>query len=106
MTAQTLAQKIIARAAGRDVVAPGEIVTCAVDLALMHDSGGPRRVKPMLEKLGAKVWDPDKVVVLERWVDEAALKVHAALSRTQPSLTEKFRVGAGQREDYVYNRTR
>lgn len=50
--------------------------------------------------------DPDKVVVLERWVDEAALKVHAALSRTQPSLTEKFRVGAGQREDYVYNRTR
>lgn len=52
------------------------------------------------------VIDPDKVVVLERWVDEAALKVHAALSRTQPSLTEKFRVGAGQREDYVYNRTR
>jgi 3-isopropylmalate/(R)-2-methylmalate dehydratase large subunit len=62
--ALTLAQKLVARAAGRDAVAPGEIVTCRVDLAMMHDSGGPRRVKPMLEKLGAKVWDPAKVVVV------------------------------------------
>jgi len=61
---QTLAQKLVARAAGRATVAPGEIVTCRVDLAMMHDSGGPRRVKPMLERLGAKVWDPDKVVVI------------------------------------------
>jgi 3-isopropylmalate/(R)-2-methylmalate dehydratase large subunit len=61
---QTLAQKIIARAAGRAAVAPGEIVTCQVDLAMMHDSGGPRRIAPMLERLGATVWDPDKVVVI------------------------------------------
>ena len=61
---QTLAQKLVARAAGRASVTPGEIVTCRVDLAMMHDSGGPRRVKPMLEKLGAKVWDPEKVVVI------------------------------------------
>jgi 3-isopropylmalate/(R)-2-methylmalate dehydratase large subunit len=62
--AQTLAQKLVARAAGRTAVAPGEIVTCRVDLAMMHDSGGPRRVQPMLEKLGAKVWDPSRVVVI------------------------------------------
>ena len=62
--AQTLAQKLVARAAGRSTVAPGEVVTCKVDLAMMHDSGGPRRVKPMLERLGAKVWDPEKVVVI------------------------------------------
>lgn len=62
--AQTLAQKLVARAAGRSAVTPGEIVTCKVDLAMMHDSGGPRRVKPMLERLGAKVWDPSKVVVI------------------------------------------
>jgi len=61
---QTLAQKLVARAAGRATVTPGEIVTCRIDLAMMHDSGGPRRVKPMLERLGAKVWDPDKVVVI------------------------------------------
>jgi 3-isopropylmalate/(R)-2-methylmalate dehydratase large subunit len=60
----TLAQKLVARAAERSSVTPGEIVTCKVDLAMMHDSGGPRRVKPMLERLGAKVWDPSKVVVI------------------------------------------
>ena len=64
MRAQTLAQKLVARAAGVGAVTPGAIVTCRVDLAMMHDSGGPRRVKPMLEKLGAKVWDPDRVVVV------------------------------------------
>ena len=31
---------------------------------MMHDSGGPRRVQPMLERLGAKVWDPSKVVLV------------------------------------------
>jgi 3-isopropylmalate/(R)-2-methylmalate dehydratase large subunit len=61
---QTLAEKIIARAAGREAVRPGEIVTCRVDLAMMHDSGGPRRIKPILGRLGAKVWDPDRVVVI------------------------------------------
>ena len=61
---QTLAQKLVARAAGRPSVTPGEIVTCKVDLAMMHDSGGPRRVKPLLERLGAKVWDPSKVVLI------------------------------------------
>src|SRR5690349_18074712 len=60
----TLAQKLIARAAGRGAVTPGEIVTCKVDLAMIHDSSGPRRLKPMLERLGAKVWDPSKVVLI------------------------------------------
>jgi len=64
MTAQTLAQKLVAKAAGRERVTPGEIVTCRVDLAMMHDSGGPRRVQPMLERLGAAVWDPSRVVVV------------------------------------------
>ena len=64
IVAQTLAQKLVARAAGRSMVSPGEIVTCKVDLAMMHDSGGPRRVKPMLERLGARVWDPSKVVLV------------------------------------------
>lgn len=60
----TLAEKIIAKAAGVDRVRPGEIVTCRVDLAMIHDSGGPRRVKPMLDELGVRVWDPDRVVVV------------------------------------------
>jgi 3-isopropylmalate/(R)-2-methylmalate dehydratase large subunit len=61
---QTIAEKIIAKAAGRETVAPGEIVTCAVDLAMIHDSGGPRRVKPAMEKLGVGVWDASKIVLV------------------------------------------
>ncbi len=61
--AQTLSEKILARAAGRARVTPGEIVTCAVDLAMVHDSSGPRRLGPRLEKLGAKIWDVNKVVI-------------------------------------------
>jgi 3-isopropylmalate/(R)-2-methylmalate dehydratase large subunit len=60
----TLAEKIIARASGEQRVHPGQIVTCQVDLAMMHDSGGPRRVASRLEQLGAPIWDPDKVVLV------------------------------------------
>ncbi len=60
----TLAEKLVARAAGLQAVRPGEVVTAKVDLAMMHDSGGPRRVAPMLERLQAKLWDPDRVVVI------------------------------------------
>ncbi|MBI3042134.1 MAG: 3-isopropylmalate dehydratase large subunit [Betaproteobacteria bacterium] len=61
---QTLAQKLIAKAAGRASVEPDEIVTCRVDLAMMHDLQGPRRVGPMLDKLGAPIWDTDRLVVV------------------------------------------
>ncbi len=69
--ASTLAQKLIARAAGRAYVTPGEIVNCRVDLAMFHDSSGPRRLKPMLEDLGATIWDKSRVVlVMDHYVPE------------------------------------
>ncbi|MCW5659083.1 MAG: 3-isopropylmalate dehydratase large subunit [Burkholderiaceae bacterium] len=71
MTATTLAQKLIARAAGRASVLPGETVTCSVDLAMFHDSSGPRRLQPMLAELEAQIWDKRKVVlVLDHYVPE------------------------------------
>jgi len=67
--AQTLTQKLLAAASGRDTVAEGEILTCRVDLAMFHDSSGPRRLQPMLETLGASLWDKSKVVlVLDHYV--------------------------------------
>ncbi|MDO9358173.1 MAG: 3-isopropylmalate dehydratase large subunit [Polaromonas sp.] len=69
--AQTLAQKLIARACGRAHVAVGEIVTCAVDMAMFHDSSGPRRLQPMLAELGAEIWDKSRVVlVMDHYVPE------------------------------------
>ncbi|CAO3914876.1 3-isopropylmalate dehydratase large subunit [Achromobacter mucicolens] len=69
---QTLAQKLIAAACGRETVAEGEIVTCAVDLAMFHDSSGPRRLQPMLQELGATLWDPSRIVlVIDHYVPES-----------------------------------
>ena len=61
---QTLTEKIIARAGGLAAVQPGQIVTVKVDLAMAHDSSGPRRWRPRLEELGVGLWDPDKVVIV------------------------------------------
>lgn len=69
--AQTLAQKLIARAAGRPNVRVGEIVNCQIDLAMFHDSSGPRRLAPMLQRLGVGLWDKSKVVlVTDHYVPE------------------------------------
>ncbi len=62
--AATLVEKIMARAAGRGTVSPGDIVTIAVDLAMAHDSSGPRRWQARLEALGTGLWDPDRVVIV------------------------------------------
>jgi 3-isopropylmalate/(R)-2-methylmalate dehydratase large subunit len=69
---QTLAQKLVARAAGRSTVTPGEIVACEVDLAMFHDSSGPRRLAPMLAEIGAPLLHPERLVlVLDHYLPEA-----------------------------------
>jgi len=60
----TLAEKILARAAGLDRVRPGDVVVVRVDLAMAHDSSGPRRWRPHLEALGVGLWDPSRVVIV------------------------------------------
>lgn len=60
----TLAQRIIAKACSRPSVDSGEIVTVAVDLAMIHDSGGPRRVEPILQHLNAPLFDKQRVVLV------------------------------------------
>ncbi len=90
---QTLAQKIIARAAGRKRVAVGEIVTCRVDLAMMHDSGGPRRVSPILDRLGVGVWDPEKIILVSDHYVPAVDAESAAIL----DLTRKWAAAQGVR---------
>ncbi len=52
------------------------------------------------------VVDPDRLALLERWSDQAALDTHAKLNSTRPPLRPELRVGQGEREDYQYKRTR
>ena len=50
--------------------------------------------------------NPDRLVLLERWADPAALDVHAKVNQTRPPVPPGLRVGSGEREDYQYHRTR
>ena len=52
------------------------------------------------------VVNPDRLALLERWADQAALDAHAKLNSTRPALRPELRVGSGEREDYDYRRTR
>jgi len=53
--------------------------------------------------------DPDTLVLLELWTDQAALEAHAQLNATRPrnpALADLRADGIRPREDYLYNRTR
>ncbi|MCX8038096.1 MAG: aconitase/3-isopropylmalate dehydratase large subunit family protein [Candidatus Sumerlaeia bacterium] len=76
----TMTEKILARAAGRARVAPGENVWVNVDILMTHDVCGPGTFGVFREKFGpqAKVWDPEKVVIIpDHYIftrDEKALR--------------------------------
>ena len=58
-------------------------------------------------ELFRSVANPDRFVLLELWVDQAALDAHAKVNATRAPLPEGLRSGVpGEREDYVYSRTR
>jgi 3-isopropylmalate/(R)-2-methylmalate dehydratase large subunit len=60
----TIAEKILARTAGKETVNAGEIVWSKVDIAMMHDLLGPRLIDSGFKKLGGKIFDKEKVVVV------------------------------------------
>ncbi len=88
----SIAQKIIAKAAGRDSITPGEIVTCQVDLALLLDSGGPRRIWPRLKELGTGVRDPDKIVVVTDHFTPAVDAESAAILKLTRDFVRVFKI--------------
>src|ERR1039457_1801083 len=59
----TLAEKILARASGREHVSPDQMVVARVDLALSHENADLVR-KSFLEIGLARVWDPSKIVIV------------------------------------------
>ena len=59
----TLAEKILARASGRESVSPDQIVVARVDLAMSHENADLVR-KSFLEIGVARVWDPSKIVII------------------------------------------
>ncbi|MGL4424137.1 MAG: 3-isopropylmalate dehydratase large subunit [Gemmataceae bacterium] len=62
----TLTEKILAKAAGRDHVAPGDNIWVNVDVLMTHDVCGPGTIGIFHKHFGAnaKVWDREKVVII------------------------------------------
>lgn len=61
---KTLAEKILTRCSGVEGIKAGDIVTCKVDCAMLDDTLGAPYVEPALKKLGGKIWDKSKVVMI------------------------------------------
>jgi 3-isopropylmalate/(R)-2-methylmalate dehydratase large subunit len=60
----TMTEKILARAAGRDSVEPGEIVEVAVDLVMTNDITAPLSIREFKKTGLDRVFDPEKVVLV------------------------------------------
>jgi len=61
--AMTIAEKILARAAGLHQVVPDQVVTARVDLAMSHENADLVR-KSFLEIGALRVWDPTRIVII------------------------------------------
>ena len=60
-----LAEKILARASGREEVKPGEIVQARVDVAMANEITGPLAIKSFREIGVSKVWDRERIVLIQ-----------------------------------------
>jgi 3-isopropylmalate/(R)-2-methylmalate dehydratase large subunit len=89
-----ITEKILAKAAGKKAVEPGEIVDANVDVVMVHDLTGPLAVEAF-KKIGVKkVWDNEKVVlILDHQVPAESVKA-AELHKTlrQFAKEQKLRI--------------
>ena len=84
----TIAEKILARRGGRDVVRPGDIVTVEVDTVILFDNNFmPANWREIL-----KVRDPGRIVVVLDHRVPAPNQMAAAAHVTARRFAEKFRI--------------
>ena len=60
----TVAEKILAEKCGRDEVSPGEFINARVDLVLASELSGIVAIEEFEKIKGARIFDPDKVVLV------------------------------------------
>ncbi len=85
----TLAEKIMARAAGRDAVTAGEFVVADIDLAFVHDIFAASVFDKLAEVGGGRVFDPDKVaVVIDHLVPAPSAEAAAIHQRIREHVRE------------------
>jgi 3-isopropylmalate/(R)-2-methylmalate dehydratase large subunit len=60
----TITEKLLARAAGRDEVKPGEFVSCKLDLVLANDITAPIAIEEFRKLSAERVFDPARIVLV------------------------------------------
>ena len=82
MTALTLAEKLLAAAAGLEAVVPGQIVVADVDVAIAQDGTGPLAIQ-QIEELGAATVKAPTCVF---FIDHAAPAPRSELANAQKTI--------------------
>ena len=83
-----MAEKVLARASGRETVKPGEFVVATVDTLMVADMSFYDSYEPMIAHGCSKIWDPDRMVVREVWKGVINKKIwHLKLA---PGWRQKF----------------
>ncbi len=79
MAGMTITEQILAKHSGKTRVEPGENIWVDIDVLMTHDVCGPGTIGIFHEKFGrdAKVWDPNKVVIIpDHYIFTADQKCH------------------------------
>ena len=91
-----ITEKILARASGKDMLEPGDVIFANVDKIMLHDVSGPGVIKTFekLEKDGIvkvdKLFDPSMVWVAEDHFVPSAEKISAENISKLSKFTKKF----------------
>jgi 3-isopropylmalate/(R)-2-methylmalate dehydratase large subunit len=98
----TMTEKILARAAGKESLRAGDLVLARIDFAMGHDLTIPPSSKIMREQMGAdRVWDPERVAVVQDHFQPAKDAASATLGRLTREFAQQmgvkwyFEVGQG-----------
>ncbi len=97
----TITEKVLAKAAGRDEVTAGEIVTCKVDLAMANDVTAPSAADAFRRMGVEDVWDRHKIaLVASHFVPAKDIATAKLMSRMRQFALEYdiehfFEVGRG-----------
>lgn len=86
----TISEKILAKAAGRERVEPGENIVGKIDLAMIHDLTGPLTLNVLKEVGYDRPWDSDRVVIILDHQVPANSVATASLHKQLREYAEKY----------------
>ncbi len=61
--AMTITEKILAKAAGQDMVSPGQVINAKIDIVMCHDVTTPPAISMLVENGIDRVFDKEKIIV-------------------------------------------